>query len=346
MRLTRIATLDRPVAMAVRDGDPALYFAEKGGAVRVVREGGVDPQPVLDLRGQVATGSEQGLLGLVFAPGGRPLMYVNYTDRAGDTHVVEYGISNGRVDPATRREVLAVDQPQANHNGGHLAFGPDGMLWIGLGDGGGQGDPRDNGQSLSTLLGKMLRIDPASPSAGRPYGIPGGNPFVERPGARPEIWALGLRNPWRYSFDRADGHLWIGDVGGRQREEIDVVPSDRGGHNFGWARLEGTRRQSGTPPAGAVAPVIEYPTRQGGNCAVTGGYVYRGRRIPALQGAYLFGDFCAGDLQYVRRGGDGRVSAPRELATEVSSLASFGEDGEGELYVLSLAGPVFRLDPA
>lgn len=338
VKATRVASLDQPLAMAVRTGDPELYVAQKSGQVRTL--GG---ETVLDLGGEVSTGAEQGLLGLAFSPdGGR--MYVNYTDRAGDTHVVEYPFAGGRVDPGTARELLFVDQPFANHNGGHLLFGPDGMLWIGLGDGGSGNDPRDNAQSLGTILGKMLRIDPR-PSDGQPYTIPPDNPFAGRPGARGEIWALGLRNPWRYSFDRATGDLWIGDVGQNAIEEVDFAPaSSRGGENYGWARLEGTRRVSGSPPAGVVGPIVEYPL-SGGNCAVTGGYVYRGAKIPALVGAYLYADFCGGDIQALRQVA-GRAQDERSLDVTVPNLASFAEDAAGELYALSLSGGVFRLDPA
>ncbi len=338
VKATRVASLNQPLALAVRTGDTELYVAQKSGQVRTL-----DGATVLDLGGEVSTGAEQGLLGLVFSPdGGR--MYVNYTDRAGDTHVVEYAFAGGRVDPASGRELLFVDQPFANHNGGHLVFGPDGKLWIGLGDGGSRNDPRDNAQSLGTLLGKMLRIDP-QPSGGAPYTVPADNPFVGRSGARGEIWALGLRNPWRYSFDRATGDLWIGDVGQNAREEVDFAPgSSKGGENYGWARLEGTRRVSGSPPAGAVAPIVEYDL-SGGNCAVTSGYVYRGTKIPDLVGAYLYADFCEGQIRALRQVG-GRAQGERSLDVNVPNLASFAEDAAGELYALSLGGGVFRLDPA
>ena len=338
VKATRVASLSQPLAMAVRPGDPELYVAQKSGQVRTW--GGAT---VLDLGGQVSTGAEQGLLGLVFSPdGGR--MYVNYTDRAGDTHVVEYAFAGGRIDPATARELLFVDQPFANHNGGHLVFGPDGKLWIGLGDGGSRNDPRDNAQSLGTILGKMLRIDPR-PSGDGPYTVPTDNPFVGRAGARGEIWALGLRNPWRYSFDRATGDLWIGDVGQNATEEVDFTPgSSKGGQNYGWARLEGTRPVSGSPPAGAVGPIVEYDL-SGGNCAVTGGYVYRGTKIPDLVGAYLYADFCQGEIQALRQVG-GRAQGERSLDVTVPNLSSFAEDAAGELYALSLSGGVFRLDPA
>ena len=327
--------------MAVRADDAGLYVAEKSGRVVVIRGGAVDPVPVLDLTGQVSLGGEQGLLGLAFAPSGRYL-YVNYTDTNGDTHVTEYAMRGARADLATRRDVLVVGQPYTNHNGGNLAFGPDGYLYIGLGDGGSGGDPQGNGQSVSTLLGKMLRIDPR-PVDGRPYGIPSDNPFIDRSGARPEIWAYGLRNPWRYSFDRETGDLWIGDVGQSAWEEVDFQPSgSSGGENYGWNRMEGDHSyEGGDPPADVARPVFEYSHDVGG-CTVIGGYVYRGAQIAGLEGAYLFGDLCLGRLEALRVEG-GRVVGHRELGPEVPNLSSFGEDAEGELYAMSLSGEVYRI---
>ncbi len=341
IRLERVAVLDQPLAMAARPGDDALYVAEKSGRVIALLEGR-RPRVVLDLSGRVSTGSEQGLLGLAFSPDGR-FLYVDLTDPAGDTRVLEYRVGPEGIDPATEREVLRVDQPYANHNGGQLAFGPDGYLYVGLGDGGSAGDPEGRAQSLGTLLGKILRISPR-PQGGRPYGIPPDNPFVERAGARPEIWAYGLRNPWRFSFDRETGELWIGDVGQGAWEEIDVLPPGPGGANLGWDLLEGSHPFEGeVGDLRSVLPVYEYP-HDGAVCAVTGGYVYRGRAIPELRGAYVFGDFCDGALQaLVLR--DGRA-VHRELGPVVPALASFGEDADGELYALSLEGPVYRLIPA
>ncbi len=329
--------------MAVRSGDTALYVAEKTGRVMAVRDGTVDPVPVLDLTREVSLGGEQGLLGLVFSPGGRE-MYVNYTDTNGDTHVTGYAMRGRRADPATRREVLVVDQPYSNHNGGNLVFGPDGYLYIGLGDGGSGGDPHGNGQSLSTLLGKMLRIDPRS-SGERAYRVPLDNPFVDRPGARPEIWAYGLRNPWRYSFDRLTGDLWIGDVGQSAWEEVDVQPAgSSGGENYGWNLMEGDHPYGGAePPEHAVRPVHEY-SHDGGGCTVTGGYVYRGESIPGLYGAYVFADFCLGQLEALRLQ-DGRVVDHRRLGPVVPNVSSFGEDARGELYAMSLGGGLYRLAP-
>jgi glucose/arabinose dehydrogenase len=240
VELEPVVALEQPVAMAVRAGDPSLYFAEKVGRVVALREGSEEPEIILDLASEVSLGGEQGLLGLAFSPDGE-FLYVNYTDVQGDTRVVEFAFDDRGADASSRREVLLVDQPYSNHNGGNLAFGPDGYLYIGLGDGGSAGDPEGNAQSLSTMLGKMLRIDPR-PEGGEPYGIPRDNPFVGREGTLPEIWAYGLRNPWRYSFDRETGDLWIGDVGQNTREEVDVqAAGTQGGSNFGWDRLEGTQ---------------------------------------------------------------------------------------------------------
>ena len=343
VRLARVASLDQPLALAVRPGDPALYVAEKPGRVVALRDGEVDPEPVLDITGEVSLGGEQGLLGLAFAPEG-DFLYVNYTDLEGDTHVTEFEMRGERANPSSRRDVLVVDQPFANHNGGNLVFGPDGYLYVGLGDGGSGGDPMGNAQDLSALLGKMLRIDPR-PDGGRPYGIPPDNPFVDRPGARPEIWALGLRNPWRYSFDRETGDLWIGDVGQSAWEEVDLQPAGSpGGENYGWNLREGAHPyEGGEPPPGAIDPVFEYPHGAGG-CVVTGGFVYRGEAIPDLVGAYVVADFCIGDLEALRVQ-NGRVTGQRSLGPVVSTLSSFGEDAAGELYAMSLEGGLFRLEP-
>jgi glucose/arabinose dehydrogenase len=328
--------------MAVRKGDSTLYVAEQIGRVMAIRGGKASPTPVLDITADVAAGGEQGLLGLAFSPSGKHL-YVNYTDRAGDTRVVEFAMNGARADPGSRRQLLMVDQPFPNHNGGQLAIGPDDDLYIGLGDGGAGGDPFRNGQSLHTLLGKILRIDPR-PGGGKPYRIPEDNPFVGKDEARPEIWAYGLRNPWRFSFDRHTGDLWIGDVGQSSREEIDFQQAgSRGGQNYGWNIREGTLRYAGGNAAHLVPPIYEYPTGDKGTCAAVGGYVYRGTRIPKLTGAYLFADFCQGRVMALRQRG-GRVREHRALGPTVGELSSFGQDGNGELYVLSLAGKVYRLD--
>ncbi|MBA3552330.1 MAG: PQQ-dependent sugar dehydrogenase [Actinobacteria bacterium] len=340
IRLAPVTTLDQPLAMAVREGDDSLYFAEQGGRVIILRDG-ADPEALLDLSADITAGGEQGLLGLAFSPAG-DFLYLNYTDLNGDTQVVEFAMGGDGVVPGSRRPVLSVDQPYANHNGGNLAFGPDGMLYIGLGDGGSGGDPHGNGQSLDTLLGKMLRIDPR-PADGMPYGIPPDNPFVDSDSGRPEIWAYGLRNPWRYSFDRETGDLWIGDVGQSAVEEIDFEPAGApGGTNYGWNWFEGTRQFfPGDPPSDTEPPIYEYAE----GCAVTGGYVYRGTEIPELGEAYVFADFCGGELTALRQQ-DGRVVAERSLGITVPNLASFGEDADGELYAISLGGEVSRIEPA
>jgi glucose/arabinose dehydrogenase len=347
VKLTQVVNLGSsfgPLALAQRPGDDTLYVAGKRGRVAAVRGGQADANPVLDLSGEVSGGSEQGLLGIAFSPDGS-LFYASFTDRSGDSRLWEYSFRDGRADPATKRELIFQDQPFANHNGGHIVFGPDGLLYYFLGDGGAANDPAGNAQNLGTWLGKILRIDPR-PQGSSPYIVPADNPFVGRTGAKPEIWAYGLRNPWRNSFDRASGDIWIGDVGQNALEEIDYCPAGAArGANFGWAAHEGTRTGPRPVPAaeGHVPPVHEYPTSDG--CAVTGGYVYRGSAIPGLTGAYLFGDFCNGQVRGLRLAG-GKVSEQRALGLEVTNLASFGEDHQGELYAFSLSGGVFRFDPA
>jgi glucose/arabinose dehydrogenase len=341
IRLEQVATLEQPLGMAVREGDSALYVAQKTGKVVAIRAARtVDKVPVLDLSDEVSLGGEQGLLGLAFAPGGREL-YVNYTDTNGDTHVTGFAMRGDRADPATRRDILVVEQPYSNHNGGNLVFGPDGFLYVGLGDGGSGGDPHGNGQSLTTLLGKMLRIDPQL-SGEAPFRVPADNPFVGRADARPAIWAYGLRNPWRYTFDRLTGDLWIGDVGQTEWEEIDLQPAgSSGGENYGWNILEGSHPFFGDELPDGVPPIYEYSHAEGG-CTVVGGYVYRGAAIPELTGAYLFGDLCIGEIEALRVE-NGRVPGHAALGPVVENLSSFGEDADGELYAMSLSGGVYRI---
>jgi glucose/arabinose dehydrogenase len=262
--------------------------------------------------------------------------------------VEEYAFANGRAEPARRRLLLTVPQPQVNHNGGELTFGPDGHLYLGLGDGGNRDDtgpghvPEGNAQSLDTLLGKILRIDP-TPSGVPPYTIPSDNPFATG-GGRPEIYVYGLRNPWRFSFDRANGDLWIGDVGQDQYEEIDQLPAGKiAGANLGWPRYEGMHayRGTGANDAALVSPLIE-TSHADGNCSITGGYVYRGRAIPALRGWYLFTDYCNGAIKAVRPV-TGKSPRVRSLGTSMTQVSSFGQDNDGELYVLSQNRGVFRV---
>lgn len=341
--LKKVATLDGALAMAVRADDSALYVAEQGGKVMAIRAGNVDPKPVLDVTGKISSGGERGLLGLAFSPDGE-FLYVNYTDQGGDTSVVEYRMSGNRADAGTARRVLFIDQPFSNHNGGNVVFGPDGYLYIGMGDGGSQGDPMGNGQNLGALLAKLLRIDPR-PKGNKPYGIPPDNPFVGKGGARPEIWAYGLRNPWRYEFDRETGDLWIGDVGGSDKEEVDFQPAgSKGGQNYGWSVMEGTVPHSDNLRAGMTLPVFEYDTHSDGTCAIVGGFVYRGSAVPHLNGAYLYSDNCNGTIKaiVVRKG---KVTQRGSLGISADSVASFGQDASGELYVLTLGGPVYRIVP-
>jgi glucose/arabinose dehydrogenase len=348
--LTPVAELDRPTALRARQGTDSLYVAERIGRLQrldPIAGGGfeVAAEPVLDMSDRVGAGGEGGFLGFAFSPDDGHL-YVSYTTPDLDSRVDEYAVDGDDVDEASRREVLAVDQPFPNHKGGDLHFGPDGFLWLGLGDGGGGGDPNENAQDTGVLLGKLLRIDPAA-AGGEPYAVPAGNPFVGVDGARPEVWAYGLRNPWRFSFDRETGDLWIADVGQGDIEEIDFVAAGTGaGTNFGWDLVEGTRSYEGSPPPGAVPPVFEYTHDEGG-CAVAGGVVYRGSALPDLEGAYLFGDYCDARVRALVVDG-GQVADDVDLGLDVpgGQLVSFGEDAAGEVYVLSLGGSVSRLDPA
>jgi glucose/arabinose dehydrogenase len=297
LRLTKVVDTANLTAIASRPKSPTLYVAQQGGVVWSVRNGKRSSTPVVDLTDRVSQdGGERGLLGLTFSPDGRKL-YVDYTDRDGNTQIDELAMQGRATDASSRRTVMSIKQPEPNHNGGQLAFGPDGDLYVGMGDGGSEGDigaghaPGGNGQSLDTLLGKILRIDPA-PTASAAYSVPPDNPFVATAGARPEIWAYGLRNPWRFSFDKKTGDLWIGDVGQDRYEEIDRVPATQGrdagkGVNFGWNRLEGDHPYQGNAPSDAVPPVYEI-SHDTGACAVVGGFVYRGTKIRDLQGDYLF----------------------------------------------------------
>ncbi|MGI8512681.1 MAG: PQQ-dependent sugar dehydrogenase [Solirubrobacteraceae bacterium] len=348
LRRVRVGRFDSPVNVTAPAGDTRRVFVvEQPGRIRVIRDGRVLPAAFLDIRAEVSCCGEQGLFALAFAPDyartGR--FYVHFTNRGGDTRVVEYRRATAdRANPRTRRQVLAQSQPEPNHNGGQIVFGPDGLLYVGLGDGGGSGDQhgsRGNGQSLGTLLGKILRIDPRA-SRGRPYTIPASNPFFRRPGARREIYAYGLRNPWRFSFDRLTGDLVIGDVGQGEIEEIDFVRRGRGaGANFGWRPFEGRSVfRSGERAPGHVPPAFQY-THANGGCSITGGYVVRDPALRGYVGSYLYTDFCHGRIRAVnlRPGG---ASADRQAAANVSSPSSFGEDARGRLYVTSLGGDVYR----
>jgi len=338
---------ERPLYVAdANDGSGRLFVVEQGGTIRVIVDGAVQEAPFLDITDRVGSqASEQGLLGLAFAPDFAETgsFYVNYTDLNGDTVVSRFGLTADAdvADPASEQIILWQDQPYANHNGGMLLFGPDGMLYIGFGDGGSQGDPNGNGQRLDTWLGKLLRIDvdPSAVPEGQTYGVPGDNPFVDTPGALPEIWTYGLRNPWRFSFDRDTGDFWVGDVGGTQLEEIDVVPAPEiGGQNFGWSLMEGTscRQAEECDTSGLTLPVFEY-THDVGGCSITGGYVYRGEAFPALAGTYLFADYCSGLLWGGGQDASGAWVMSDPIETGLS-ISSFGQDAAGELYLTDLSG--------
>jgi glucose/arabinose dehydrogenase len=344
--LTQVAEADTPTSLVTRPGSDTLYVSERAGRVRPV----VDFQlgdPIVDIVDEVVTNSEQGLLDLEFSPDGNTL-YLSYNvPPDGDTRIAAYTMNGDTVDPTSRRELLAVDQPFPNHKGGDIEIGPDGFLYIGLGDGGAGGDPLGNGQNTNVLLGKILRIDPTQPAGGKQYGIPPGNPFADGQGGAPEVWAYGLRNPWRFTFDPRNGDLWIADVGQGQWEEIDLLPAASGGGggaNLGWNQMEGSHSfEGGSNPDGGVLPIFEYDHDHG--CSITGGVVYRGTGVPGLAGAYLFTDYCNGTIRAVRAQ-DGAVSEERVFDAEGTGLVSFGEDVAGETYVMSLDGPIYRLDPA
>ncbi|MFZ4584621.1 MAG: PQQ-dependent sugar dehydrogenase [Acidimicrobiia bacterium] len=344
LELEPVATLSAVTGFATRANDRSLYVAEQRGSVRRMTGTEVDPAPVLDIARDVRNEGERGLLGLAFSPDGSKL-YVHFSDRNGDTRIDEFAMRDATADPNQRRTVLSQKQPFSNHNGGQLAFGPDGFLYIALGDGGSRGDPQGNAQNLATMLGKILRIDPTADGT-KPYRIPGDNPFVRTDGARPEVFAYGLRNPWRFSFD-TDGSLWIGDVGQNEWEEIDVLPAGKAaGANLGWNAFEGRSRFKGSPPANAVAPVLVYANPARG-CSVIGGGVYRGTAIPALAGTYLYSDYCAGELRGLKVDESGATRDEWSWAAAKSdAVTTVGRGPDDEWYVGTGTGAVFRVAPA
>ncbi len=341
LRARQVQPFVEPTAVGARPGDDRLWVTERAGYLNVV-DGSTNTR-ILDLSGEVSTNGERGLLGLAFSLDGTRV-YLSFTDAEGDNRVVGYEMEETGPNIETRRDVIEEPHPFNAHHGGSLATGPDGMLYIGWGDGESPRSHKENAQSLQSLLGKILRIDPR-PTGDRPYSIPAGNPFAGRTDARPEVFAIGLRNPWRFSFDRENGDVWIGDVGQYAVEEISHVPAGQlAGVNFGWPFLEGTTARQGTAPGGLVAPVLTYD--HGDRCAVMGGYVYRGMAIPALRGSYLYGDLCDNHVRALRLE-TGRIVEERDFGALVpDGLAGFGEDADGELYVLSLPDGLFKLEPA
>ena len=343
--------LDQPIFLTQSQGDDRLFVVEQSGRVLTIVSGSRSATPFLDIRESVSSGGESGLLSVAFHPNFRVnnRLYMSFTARPGaslHSRVVEYTLAGRGSGVITNtRDVFSVEQPFANHNGGLIAFGPDAMLYVGLGDGGSGGDPLGNGQNLSTVLGAILRIDVDTPDAGRNYGIPAGNPFASDPPARGEIWIFGLRNPWRFAFDEVDGLLYVADVGQGALEEITVVPANRGGLNLGWNITEGSSCYEAKSCVldGLELPALEYEnTGPSGNCSVIGGYVYRGAALPQLQGHYFYSDFCGGFLRSFRYE-NGQVISERDWNIDVGNVTSFGRDAEGELYLLVTDGRVLKI---
>jgi len=354
-----VSGLHAPVQVTYApDGSGRLFVVEQGGKVRIVKGGVLLSTPFIDIGYRLETGGERGLLGIAFHPSyaTNGKFYLYFTRKGdGDVAINEYRVSSGNPDVATQaaiRRIITIDEPYANHNGGHMAFGRDGYLYIGTGDGGSGGDPGNRAQSLNVLLGKMLRINVNGSVGARQYRIPLSNPYLGKPG-RNEIWSRGLRNPWGWSFDRVTGDLWIADVGQNRYEEVDRSlvndkPSSGGkGINYGWRIMEGRhcyRPSTGCRTSGLKFPVVEYSHSQG--CSVTGGYVYRGTAVPTLASRYVFGDYCSGSIWTISR--TAVAPATKSLLFDTSMLISgFGEDQAGELYVLDFsAGTLYRFDAA
>ena len=348
---TVVSGLASPVDIATTDdGTGRIYVAEQGGTVRIVDGSTLLPAPFLDIAANISSGSERGLLGIAFHPhfADDPRVFVDYTDTDGNTVVssFEVGLDADAVDPASERVILQVEQPFSNHNGGSLAFGPDGMLYIGLGDGGSGGDPQGNGQRLDTLLAKVLRIDvDVAEGAETPYTIPDDNPHADGAnGALPETWVSGLRNPWRFRFDAPTGDLWIGDVGQGAWEEIDVVRAGTKGQDFGWNVMEGAhcyKPADGCDQSGLTLPVTEYDHSLG--CAVIGGVVVRDPATPALDGRYLFSDDCSGNIWAIDPSGDG-LREPARLIDSGRSISAINAGTDGTVYVTDLgSGELLRV---
>jgi glucose/arabinose dehydrogenase len=345
LRLAPVVTegLASPVFLTAPAGDARLFVVEQPGRIRIVENGTLLPTPFLTLS-NISAGGERGLLSMAFHPryAQNGFFYVNYTDARGDTRVERYRVSadRNRADPASAQLVIQVNQPYSNHNGGLVAFGPDGMLYVGMGDGGGGGDPNETGQDPLQLLGKMLRLDV---DGAAPYTIPAGNPFAGRTDRRGEIWAMGLRNPWRFSWDRTANLLYLADVGQNRLEEVNVVPAGQGGLNYGWDVMEGSdcfEPSAGCDRSGLVLPAAEYTHADG--CSVTGGYVYRGQDLPALRGTYFYADYCKGWIRSFRYAGGQATDARSWELGDVGNVTSFGEDARGELYVMA-GGDVYRI---
>lgn len=371
LKTNMIADVHEPTAMTARSTTGSLYIAQKDGRIKVIsadkvtdRNGDVirtnyrlNNSPILDISRSTVAEAQRGLLGLTFSSDGRKL-YVFYTDgQKGTILIDEYLMNEDSVDTRSRRNVLTLNHPEKNNVGGQITFGPDGFLYVAIGDGGGEGDPDKNGQNTTTLYGKILRIDPEGWTKEFGYSPPGGNPFRDGTKGLPEIWTFGLRNPWRFSFDRATKDLWIADSGESTAEEIDFLPFARGGAgrglNLGWSEMEGNEPfQGGKAPPGYNPPLFTYPHTDG-QCAVVGGYVYRGKAIPSLLGVYLYADYCVGEVRGLLRQSTGEVgdrgfgiTVPKGNLEGNGAVTSFGQDNDGEIYVLSAQGGVYRIEDA
>lgn len=345
---------DRPLYVTnAGDNSGRIFVVEQSGKIWIISDGQRLETPYLDVSSLLSRDvfgggyTERGLLGLAFAPdyATSGIFYINYTDTSGTTIVARYHVSADNpdiADPASAATILWQEQPYPNHNGGQMAFGKDGYLYISMGDGGAGGDPENRAQNLETWLGKILRID----VSGETYAVPEDNPFVGDDSAQPEIWAYGVRNVWRFSFDRETGDLYLADVGQNQWEEVNFQPVDSsGGENYGWRPYEGTHPYSGEPaPAGMVLPVAEYPHSMG--ASISGGYVYRGSAIPELVGVYFFGDFGSGNIWSLFRDANGEWQSNMFMSSSGHTISSFGEDENGELYLVDYGGTVYRFEPA
>jgi glucose/arabinose dehydrogenase len=336
--------LDQPVYLTAPASDPRLFIVEQPGRIRVVENGRVLDKPFLNIVKKVRSGGEQGLLSVAFHPQYRSngFLFVNYTDKKGDSRIERYTVSTDRnvADPQSAKVILSIDQRYENHQGGLNLFGPDGMLYIGMGDGGGKRDPHGNGQNRNVLLGKLLRLNV---DRGDPYIVPTANPYVKG-GGRGEIWAIGLRNPWRFAFDRFSGLLYIADVGQDRYEEINVVPMPIADVNYGWKTMEGPScfMSSGCDQTGLQRPALSY-SHENSACSVIGGFVYRGQKIPEIKGQYFYSDYCN---SWLRSFGfaDGKVTDQHEWPVgKLGSVVSFGEDSQGELYICTSSGRVYRI---
>ena len=344
-----VTGLTEPVFATAPDGDARLFIVERAGRIVVAQGGAPAATPFLDISARVGTGGEGGLLSMAFDPrfAANGFFYVYFTEASGDIAIERFQVSAGNpdvADPAPLRILTIPHRTFPNHKGGLVRFGPDGFLYIGTGDGGGGGDPLGNAQNLDSLLGKILRIDVSGAGAGTPYTIPSTNPFVGQPNRRGEIWAYGLRNPWRFAFDPPVNRLYIGDVGQDRVEEVDVSAADSAGLNYGWNRTEGAScfGTDACDKSGITLPVLEYAHDPGGGCSVIGGFVYRGSAMPELQGRYFFSDLCSGWLRSFVLGG-AAATDPQQSIANMGTVLSFGEDGRKELYVLTGAGQVLRI---